>query len=80
MSSNDDCRLITSKEVRSLLGNISAMGLWRYTNDPKLGFPQPIKIGARNLWRARELRDWIDQMAAKGPVKGRRPGAAGEAA
>ena len=38
--------------------HITLMGLWRFTNDPALGFPPPIKIRNRNYRSRRMLEDW----------------------
>ena len=53
-------RLLQSGDVRALLGGVSEMSVWRWTNDDRLGFPQPIKISSRNYWRERELLEWIE--------------------
>jgi hypothetical protein len=66
ISANDDTPLSTTavdddpgdfvpdKQVRRELGNITAVTLWEYTNDPRLDFPPPIKIRNRNF-RSRKL-------------------------
>jgi hypothetical protein len=35
---------LDSRAVRRRYGGRSDMALWRWTRDPKLGFPQPIYI------------------------------------
>jgi len=52
-------RLISAKAVRELLGNISAMTLWRWTRRRALGFPRPIYIGRRRFWREADILAWL---------------------
>jgi len=57
-----DESLITSKQLRELVGNCSEMHIWRLLNDEKyqaLAFPKPIKINDRNYWRLGAVRQWI---------------------
>ena len=68
MVDNNDCKLMTARQVRDALGGCSGMHLWRLQKDERyasLNFPRPIRIGARNLFRAREIEAWIDAQAAK---------------
>ena len=54
---NDD-DLLTSAQVRAMLGNISDMTLWRWQRD--LGFPPPDHvINRRNYWRRGRARHWL---------------------
>lgn len=53
-------KLIPAKTVRELCGGISDMSLWRWLNDPALGFPQPVYIQKRRFWREAEILDWIE--------------------
>lgn len=53
-------KLISAKTVRELCGNISDMSLWRWLNDPALGFPRPVYIQKRRFWREAEILDWIE--------------------
>jgi hypothetical protein len=48
--------LITDRQCRREMNDISAVTLWQYTNDPSLGFPPIIKIRNRNF-RSRKLFD-----------------------
>jgi hypothetical protein len=48
--------LITDRQCRRELNDITAVTLWAYTNDPLLGFPPIIKIRNRNF-RSRKLFD-----------------------
>ena len=56
-------KLITASAVRDLCGGVSDMSLWRWLNDPDLGFPRPIYIARRRYWRAAEISDWIEARA-----------------
>jgi predicted DNA-binding transcriptional regulator AlpA len=63
---SDEC-LITSRQLRELLGNCSEMHIWRLLNDKKyqaLAFPKPIKINDRNYWRLGAVRQWIRDQEA----------------
>jgi predicted DNA-binding transcriptional regulator AlpA len=77
--SDTDCHLMTSKQVRAVLGNCSDMHIWRLENDQRyadLEFPQHLKIGRRNFYRAHEISAWIEEQAAKTPAKVKARGAA----
>jgi predicted DNA-binding transcriptional regulator AlpA len=50
----DDDPLIPDPQVQKELG-ISAMTLWRWDRDPKLGFPPPIRIRRRKYRRRSAL-------------------------
>jgi predicted DNA-binding transcriptional regulator AlpA len=66
-SEADDAQLLTSKQIRALLGNCSEMHLWRLINVERyqfLNFPRPIVINRRNYFRRREIVCWIEQQAA----------------
>lgn len=53
-------KLIPAKTVRQLCGGISDMSLWRWLNDPALGFPRPVYIQKRRFWREAEILEWIE--------------------
>jgi|KBSMisStaDraftv2_1062788.scaffolds.fasta_scaffold1317284_2 predicted DNA-binding transcriptional regulator AlpA len=42
----------------------SSQTRWRRQNDPELGFPKPIKIKGRTLYKLAELEEWERRMAA----------------
>ena len=46
--------LVPDPQVQREFG-ITSMTLWRWTNDPLLGFPPPIKIQNRNYRSRRQL-------------------------
>ena len=64
--------LVPDPQVWRELG-ITSMSLWRWTNDPKLDFPPPIKIRTRcfrsrralEAFKERMLRTAIEQRSAK---------------
>jgi predicted DNA-binding transcriptional regulator AlpA len=61
-SQPSDETIITSKQLRELMGHCSEMHIWRLLNDEKyhgLAFPKPIKINDRNYWRLGAVRQWI---------------------
>ena len=37
---------------------ISALTLWRWTRDPKLGFPVPLIVNRRRFFRRAEIEAW----------------------
>ena len=49
--------LVPDPQVWRELGVTSMTG-WRYTRDPKLGFPPPIKIRTRNFRSRRMLEEF----------------------
>ena len=54
-----DCKLIPSATVREICGGISDMSLWRWLNDPVMGFPRPLVISRRRYWREADIANWI---------------------
>ncbi len=65
MANTGEDRLIGSNEVRSRLGGISDMTLWRWLASAEVGFPRPIYVRRRRFWRESDLAAW---MAAQAPV------------
>jgi predicted DNA-binding transcriptional regulator AlpA len=65
-----DNRLITSAEVRRIFGGISDMSLWRWVNDPALGFPQPVYIQRRRFWNAQEIEAFRARMTEQSAQRG----------
>jgi predicted DNA-binding transcriptional regulator AlpA len=64
---SDEC-LITSGQLREMLGDCSEMHIWRMLNEEKyepLAFPKPIKINDRNYWRMGAVRRWIRDQEAQ---------------
>ena len=64
---SDEC-LITSGQLREMLGDCSEMHIWRMLNEEKyepFAFPKPIKINDRNYWRLGAVRKWIRDQEAQ---------------
>ncbi len=62
-------KLWNAAHIRKQL-DISHITLWRRIRDPKLGFPQPIKINGRNFFHEEEINEWVERQ--KGDVRCRR--------
>jgi predicted DNA-binding transcriptional regulator AlpA len=58
-------RRIAAKEVRRLCGDVSDMSLWRWVNDPQLGFPTQTYIAKRRYWLEKDVIEWLDAQASK---------------
>ena len=58
----DPNRLIQSRALRTLIGDISPMTLWRLRAREQL--PAPISINGRNYWRLGEVLAWIEARAS----------------
>lgn len=54
----DDDALLNSAQVKARCGNVTDMCLWRWQRDPRVQFPQPIKMNRRNYWRFGDLLEW----------------------
>lgn len=63
MTDNPPDRLLTSRQVRNLLGNMSDMSLWRWINSPTMGFPQPTYLARRRFWSEAEIAAWLGAQA-----------------
>jgi hypothetical protein len=61
--SRDD--LVPDPAVGKELG-IGRMAMWRWTHDPNLGFPAPIKIRGRNFRSRRALEEFKRRMIRAG--------------
>lgn len=57
---------LTARQVCSRYGGISDMTLWRWLNDPEMGFPCPRYINRRRYWDEAEL-DEFDRAQASEP-------------
>jgi predicted DNA-binding transcriptional regulator AlpA len=55
-------QLVPDPIVAEEFGGITLMTLYRWTNDPKLGFPPPIKIRSKNFRSRRALEDFKARM------------------
>ena len=64
----DDATLMTTAQVKNLLGGWCDMTIWRFLNLPAyqhFGFPRPIKINHRNYFRRQEIVGFIDRLEVK---------------
>lgn len=43
---------------------IGSVTLWRWANDSKLAFPQPLTFGRKRLWRRADISAWESQHGA----------------
>lgn len=59
-TTHDD--LVPDEQVRREFGNISTMTLWRWDNDPALGFPPPVMIRKRKFRSRRLLEEFKQRM------------------
>jgi predicted DNA-binding transcriptional regulator AlpA len=48
---------LPSAQVRARYG-VSDMSLWRWLKNDALGFPKPIRINRRRLWKLSDLEAW----------------------
>lgn len=60
--SSDD--LLPANAARSRYG-VSDMTIFRWLADPKLGFPQPIRINGRRYWRLADLQAFEARQAER---------------
>ena len=61
-----DTQLIPAKTVRCQCGKVSDMTLWRWLNNPKFDFPQPIYIAGRRYWRQAQIDSWVNRQDERG--------------
>ncbi len=57
----DDEALLNSAQTKARCGNVTDMCIWRWLRDPRVQFPQPLKINRRNYWRLGDIRAWQAQ-------------------
>lgn len=53
-------QLISQREARRLMGDISQTTLWRYSQKYRIGFPKPVHIKGRTFFRKGEVMEFID--------------------
>jgi predicted DNA-binding transcriptional regulator AlpA len=56
-------RKLRRAEVAERYGNVNTRTIDRWAQDPKLGFPQPMRVGATPLWDEAELEAWDRERA-----------------
>lgn len=65
---HDTCnphRRIPAGTVQQMCGDISAMTLHRWLNNPELDFPKPQYIGRRRYWREADVVAWLEARETK---------------
>jgi hypothetical protein len=55
-------QLVPDTIVRKEFGGVSLMTLYRWTNDPELGFPPAVKIRTKNFRSRRAIEDFKARM------------------
>ncbi len=60
INSGGQIELRTARKVRSQLGGVSDVTLWRRVRNPDLDFPKPTKISGRLYFRGDEIDAWIE--------------------
>lgn len=55
-------QLVLDTNVAKEFGGVSLMTLYRWTKDPRLGFPPPIKIRTKNFRSRRALEEFKTRM------------------
>jgi predicted DNA-binding transcriptional regulator AlpA len=63
---------LTGPKIDARYG-ISAMTRWRWQRDSRLGFPAPMKINGRKLWRLSDLEFWERSRMSPGEETGPSP-------
>ena len=56
--------LLPATAVRARYG-VSDMTIFRWLADPRLSFPQPIRINGRRYWRTADLQAFEERQASK---------------
>ncbi len=56
--------LLPATAVRARYG-VSDMTIFRWLADPRLSFPQPIRINGRRYWRIADLQAFEERQASK---------------
>ena len=54
--------LVSDRDARAILGNISAMTALRWRGDPKVGFPQAVIVRGRRYYVKRDVEDFVDRL------------------
>jgi len=53
-------RMVDANEIQTMLG-VSKATIWRWRQQPKVGFPMPACLGSRSVrWRICDIDSWID--------------------
>lgn len=54
-------RLLPAHEMKTRVGGVSDMTIWRWLRKPGLDFPRPVNINGRNYWPEAELAAFIER-------------------
>lgn len=65
-------QLVPDPIVAKEFGGISLMTLYRWTNDPTLGFPPPVKIRTKNFRSRRAIEEFKTRLVQQGMAPSRR--------
>jgi len=65
-------QFVPDEQVQVEFGDVNKMRLWRWTHDPKLGFPPVIRINGRNF-RSRAQLEAFKQRKLEEAMKGPTP-------
>ena len=57
--------LVPAPKLRQMLG-ISSVTMWRWRNDPDMGFPRPVSINDRNYFHLLDVQTWIERQRVGG--------------
>ena len=55
--------IMTINDVCAHLG-VSRVTLYRWIKDPKMNFPEPIRLNTRQGWRKKDIDNWIKVIGA----------------
>ena len=55
--------IMTVNDVCAHLG-VSLVTLYRWIKDPKMNFPEPIRLNTRQGWRKKDIDNWIKVIGA----------------
>jgi predicted DNA-binding transcriptional regulator AlpA len=58
-------QLVPDPTVAKEFGGVTLMTLYRWTNDPRLGFPPPVKIRNKNFRSRRAIEDFKARVMRK---------------
>lgn len=64
VAQNAQDELLPAAQVRRRYG-VSDMTVFRWVNDQKLGFPQPLYINKRRYWRVADLQAFEDRQSLR---------------
>ena len=57
--------LVPAPKLRQMLG-ISSVTMWRWRNNPDMGFPRPVSINDRNYFHLLDVQAWIERQRVGG--------------